>query len=110
MGGRSGGEWRCRCRCVMLCHYARRRLCGIRYATFFDVVTRRSGWRLAGWLMRVTWVRFWVGGFLLALPVCVMSRVVGDWAWVLGLLCGGWRGILVQCIDALLCAFGRMYV
>lgn len=68
------------------------------------------GWRLAGWLMRVTWVRFWVGGFLLALPVCVMSRVVGDWAWVLGLLCGGWRGILVQCIDALLCAFGRMYV
>ena len=67
-------------------------------------------WLEAGWLMRVTWVRFWVGGFLSALPVCVMGRVVGDWAWVLGLLCGGWRGILVQCIDALLCAFGRMYV
>lgn len=67
-------------------------------------------WLEAGWLMRVTWVRFWVGGFLLALPVCVMGRVVGEWAWVLGLLCGGWRGILVQCIDALLCAFGRMYV
>ena len=107
MGGRSGGEWRCRCRCVMLCHYARRRVCGVRY------VLRpcyTAEWLEAGWLMRVTWVRFWVGGFLSALPVCVMGRVVGDWAWVLGLLCGGWRGILVQCIDALLCAFGRMYV
>jgi len=93
----------------MLCHYARRRLCGVRY------VLRRcytafvaGGW--LGWLMRVTWVRFWLGGFLLALPFCVMGSVVIDWAWVLGLLCGGWRGILVQCIDALLCAFGRMYV
>ena len=54
-----------------------------------NVVTRRS-WLEAGWLgMRVTRVGFCVGGFLLALPVCVMGRVVVDWAWVLGLLCGG---------------------
>lgn len=44
-----GGRWRCRCN--MLCHYARRRVCGVgTFWTLHDVRLLPRIWRLEGWV------------------------------------------------------------
>lgn len=95
VGGCSGRRERCRCR--MLCHYARRRLCGVQVSTLHDVA--------GGWLCGHMDYSF------LALTVCDRqgSGLIGFGCWVRYAVAGVPCPMRLQTLCAARCAFGLIY-